>query len=107
MARMTVKPLALADGTVSRDHLYYSFIRDDQMVTFAIPKVVVAPVAISACRALMPGWRYVDREDSTYGPNGSAEDIQRWRSEFLRQLDSTCLTTERALSYVDADTLAS
>jgi hypothetical protein len=103
---MTVKPLALADGTVSRDHLYYSFMRDDQMVTFAIPKVVVAPVAISACRALMPGWRYVDREDATYGPNGSAEDIEHWRSEFLRQLNSTSLTPERALSYVDEGLLA-
>jgi hypothetical protein len=100
---MTVKPLALADGTCSRDHLYYSFIRDDQMVTFAIPKVVVAPVAISACKALMPGWRYVDREDATYGVEGTSEEIEHWRSEFLRRLDSTCLTRERALSYVDAD----
>jgi hypothetical protein len=54
----------------------------------------------------MPGWRYVDREDATYGPNGSAEDIERWRSRFLRQLSSTCLSEEKALSYVDLDEAA-
>lgn len=89
---LSAVPFRADDGTVSRDHRYITFCKDGAEVHFAIPAAVQATVAIAAAKAMMPGWKYIERDDPTYGGRDGQEAIDRWRSDFLTNLAGTHLT---------------